>query len=97
MKMTLNQMPRTHPGFTTWVGSLYPESYALFRQMADQDPRFLFYALRPVGDELWNMIDGERSIGQIIEACLIEFGFDVRPRFTPPCLRGPRAKRVDCC
>jgi len=89
MAMSLDTIPCkriqvSRPG----LGLSYPEAYALFRQMADQDPRILFYALRPLGDELWNMIDGERSIGRIIEACLMEFGFEVDPHLFLPVFEG---------
>lgn len=89
MKMTLNTIPRkckqlSRPG----LGLSYPEAYELFKKMAAQDPRVLFYALRPLGDELWNMIDGQRSVGWIIEACLIEFGFEVDPHLFLPVFEG---------
>ena len=89
MNMSLDTIPckltqAVRPG----LGMPYPESYALFQQLVEQDPRVRFYALRPLGDELWNMVDGERSIGSIIEACLIEFGFEVDPHLLLPVFEG---------
>lgn len=89
MKMTLDKIPRkckqlARPG----LGLSYPEAYELFKKMAAQDSRVLFYALRPLSDELWNMVDGERTIGWIIESCLIEFGFEVDPHLFLPVFEG---------
>ena len=89
MNMTLSDVPRkcvqvSRPG----LGMSYPQSYELYQELADQDPRILFYALRPLGDELWNMIDGQRSIGGIIESCLMEFGFEADPNLFLPVFEG---------
>jgi hypothetical protein len=89
MKMTLGDVPRkcvqvSRPG----LGMAYPQAYALYQKLVEQDPRILFYALRPLGDELWNMIDGQRSIGWIVEACLMEFGFEVDPILLLPIFEG---------
>lgn len=85
MTISLSAIPRkltlvSRPG----LGLPYPEAYELYKQMAGQDPRILFYALRPLSDELWNMIDGERSVGRIIESCLYEFDFRVDPSLFVP-------------
>ncbi len=89
MKMTLDKIPRKRKALSRpGLGLSYPEAYELSKKMADQDPRVLFYALRPLGDELWNMIDGQRTIGWIIESCLIEFGFELDPHLFLPIFAG---------
>jgi hypothetical protein len=85
MNMSLDTVPRkltsvSRPG----LGLTYPEAYELYTKLAEQDPTMLFYALRPIADELWNMIDGERSVGRIIESCMFEFDFDVDPSLFLP-------------
>ncbi len=93
MNMTLDDVPRkciqaSRPG----LAMSYPQSYELYQNLADQDPSILFYALRPLGDELWNMVDGHRSIGVIVESCLLEFDFDVEPTLLLPVFEGLKSE-----
>jgi hypothetical protein len=61
------------------TGMSYPELVALVEQMKERDPRVIFDSLRPIGDEIWNMIDGERTIAEVVEDTCLEFGFDLPP------------------
>lgn len=76
---------RTHEGSGTAVaGTSYPVLVALAERMRAEDGRIIFDSLRPMGDEFWNMIDGERSVEAIAEAVCLEFGFDLSPNLFLP-------------
>lgn len=57
---------------------------AIHQPLAEQDPSLVFGSLRPVGDEFWNLVDGERSFGEIVEMLIMQFGFDVEPELLLP-------------
>jgi hypothetical protein len=76
---------RRHEGpGTALMGTPYPELVVLVERMKAEDPRIIFDSLRPLGDEFWNMIDGERTAGEIAEAVCFEFGFDLPPQLFLP-------------
>ena len=76
---------KNHEGPGTAVaGTSYPELVPLVARMQAEDPRIVFDSLRPMGDEFWNMIDGERSVGVIVEAVCLEFGFELNPELFLP-------------
>lgn len=80
---------RAHDGPGTAVaGTPYPELVALAERMKVEDGRIIFDSLRPLGDEFWNMIDGERSVEVIAEAVCLEFGFDLSPGLFLPLVDG---------
>ena len=81
MDATLDAIPvKVQPGFTPGIGIVpYAEQAKIAEQMQAQDPTFLFYALRVMNDEVWNFIDGQRSIGEIAESVCMEFGFELAP------------------
>jgi hypothetical protein len=81
MKAELDAVPiKVQPGFTPGIGLIpYAEQARIAEQMQAQDSRFLFYALRVMNDEVWNFIDGQRSIGEIAESVCMEFGFELEP------------------
>ena len=80
---------RTHEGPGTAVaGTSYPDLVALVERMRTEDGRIIFDSLRPMGDEFWNMIDGERSVAAIADAVCLEFGFDVSPELFLPLVDG---------
>ena len=82
-------MRRRHEGpGSALAGTSYPELVSLVEQMRARDPRIIFDSLRPIGDEIWNMIDGERTVGEIAEAVCLEFGFDLPPELFLPLLNG---------
>jgi hypothetical protein len=70
------------------AGMSYAELVDLVEQMRARDPRIIFDSLRPMGDELWNMIDGERTVEWIAEATCFEFGFDLPPELFLPLFDG---------
>jgi hypothetical protein len=76
---------RRHEGpGSALAGTTYPELVTLVERMKIQDPRIIFDSLRPMGDEFWNMVDGERTVAEIAEAVCLEFGFDLQPELFLP-------------
>ena len=39
-----------------------------------------FDSLRIIGDEIWNLTDGRRSVNDVSNAISAEFNFDLEPR-----------------
>jgi hypothetical protein len=56
--------------------------------MQAQDPRIVFDSLRPMADELWNFVDGYRTVGEIIASVCLEFDFDLAPALFIPLIEG---------
>jgi hypothetical protein len=82
-------LSRAHDGPGSAVaGTAYPDLVALAERMKTEDGRIIFDSLRPMGDEFWNMIDGERSVEAIAEAVCLEFGFDLSPDLFLPLVDG---------
>jgi hypothetical protein len=81
MESKLNTVPRkVQPGFTPGIGIIpYAVQSAVVEEMDAQEPKFLYYALRVMNDEVWNFIDGQRSIAEISESVCQEFGFELDP------------------
>jgi hypothetical protein len=79
MEAKLGAIPhKARPGFTPGIGIIpYAEQARIAAEMQAQDPTFLFYALRVMNDEVWNLIDGRRSIGEIADAVSLEFDFEL--------------------
>ena len=79
MAILLSNVPRRLSGGarSALEGLDYFELVEVYRPMAAQDPSFVFGSLRPLGDEFWNLIDGERSFGEIAEMLLYQFGFEL--------------------
>jgi hypothetical protein len=86
MEARLDAIPRkVRPGFTPGIGIIpYAEQASIAGQMQAQDPKFLFYALRVMNDEVWNFIDGQHSIREIAESVCMEFGFELEPNLFLP-------------
>jgi len=83
--VTMDMVPeKTQQRSTPGLGMPYPESVDLFRRMQAQDPRVVFYTIRPLGDEVWNMVDGVKTVGEIVNACMMEFGIMVEPELYLP-------------
>lgn len=77
------------PGFTPGIGIFsYPKQAEIAKPMLAQDPKFVFYALRVMNDEVWNLIDGRRSVADIAEAICMEFGFELDPALFLPLVEG---------
>jgi hypothetical protein len=62
--------------------------------MQAQDPRVVFYTIRPLGDEVWNMVDGQKTIGEIAAACAIEFGVVVDGELFLPIFEGLKSHHL---
>lgn len=75
---------RSTPG----LGMSYPESVELFKKIQTQDQRVVFYTIRPMGDETWNMVDGKKTVGEIANACMMEFGIMINPELFLPIFEG---------
>jgi hypothetical protein len=86
MEARLGAVPyKVQPGFTPGIGIIpYAEQVRTAGQMEVQDDKFLFYALRVMNDEVWNFIDGQRTIGEIAESVCMEFGFELEPALFLP-------------
>jgi hypothetical protein len=90
MSISLDAVPRKlEVGYhNVTEGTPYPEVLRLVEQMQAQDPRVIFDSLRPVGDEIWNFIDGRRTVREVVESACIEFGFDLDPDLFLPLVEG---------
>jgi hypothetical protein len=75
------------PG-TALSGSTYPELVALVERMQAQDPTVIFDTLRPICDELWNLINGERTVDEIADLLVRQFDLDVDPTLLVPLFEG---------
>ena len=82
-------LKKNHDGPGTAVaGTTYPDLVALVARMQDEDSRIVFDSLRPMGDEFWNMIDGEKTVEEIAEGVCLEFGFELNPELFLPLVDG---------
>ncbi len=84
------QVPRRAyqgPG-TALSGSTYPKLVALVERMRAQDRTVIFDTLRPICDELWNLIDDRRSVGEIAEALVMQFDVQIDPEVLVPLFEG---------
>ena len=71
---------RTYAGpGTALSGSTHPELVALVERMQSQDATVIFDTLRPICDELWNLIDGARTVGEIAEMLAMQFDLEIDP------------------
>lgn len=90
MTVTLDSVPRRlrEGPATALSGMDYPDLVRLVEEMQRQDSRIIFDSLRPMCDELWNLIDGQRSVADIAEALCMEFGFELAPELFLPLAEG---------
>lgn len=73
----------------TALGSVsYHELVALHRAMVAQDATVIFDTLRPIADEIWNLVDGVRDVGTILDALCLEFDLDLTPDTLLPLMDG---------
>ena len=70
-------LERDAPGL---AGTSYETRIRMAEEMNDRDPRMRYDSLRIMGDEIWNLTDGRRSVNDVTEAIAAEFNFDVEPR-----------------
>ena len=55
----------------------YVDHIRIASELHRKDPRINFTSLRIIGDELWNFIDGHRSIREIAVAVQFEFNYEI--------------------
>ncbi len=67
---------RDAPGL---AGTDYETLIRMSEQMNARDPRVRYDSLRIVGDEIWNLTNGRRSVNEIANAISAEFNFDLEP------------------
>ncbi len=68
---------RDAPGL---AGTGYWDLYTMWQEMEARDPKMRYDSLRIIGDEIWNFVDGKRSVNEIAEAIGSEFDFDLESR-----------------
>ena len=68
---------RDAPGL---AGTDYWDLYEMWQEMEGRDPKMRYDSLRIIGDEIWNFVDGKRSVNEIAEAIGAEFDFDLESR-----------------
>ncbi len=68
---------RDAPGL---AGTDYWELYDMWQEMEGRDPKMRYDSLRIIGDEIWNFVDGKRSVNDIAAAIGAEFDFDIESR-----------------
>jgi len=66
------------------AGLSYPQLLSVYRAMAAQDARIVFDSTRPLADEFWNLIDGQRTLQEIAQRCCLQFGFRLEPALFVP-------------
>ena len=90
MTVSISSVPRRlHEGSRSALESTsYPHLVEIAEKMAQQDARIVFDSLRPMGDELWNFIDGNRTVRDVAEAVCLEFDFDLDPALFIPLMEG---------
>ncbi|MEM7129414.1 MAG: hypothetical protein AAF702_23985 [Chloroflexota bacterium] len=60
-------------------GLAFPALIQLYDTMVAQDARIVFDSTRPLADEFWNLIDGQRSLAEIGELIALQFDFTLTP------------------
>ncbi len=68
---------RDAPGLS---GTPYETRVRMAGEMNARDPRMRYDSLRIIGDEIWNLTDGRRSVNDVADVIAAEFKFDVEPR-----------------
>ncbi len=68
---------RDAPGL---AGTGYWEQYDMAEEMEARDPKIRYDSLRIIGDEIWNFVDGKRTVNEISDAIGAEFDFDLDSR-----------------
>jgi hypothetical protein len=57
-------------------GMDYEQQLEICRDLERENPLFVDYVLKPATDEMWNLIDGKRTIADIVDCTLLEFNLD---------------------
>ncbi|MFP4200165.1 MAG: M28 family peptidase [Clostridia bacterium] len=74
-----DRVPQKVPGSTGpgLVECSHERRIEMAAEIAETDPNVTFETLRPVGDELWFLIDGKRTLGDIRDAICYEFDVEI--------------------
>ncbi len=72
-------VPQKVPGATGpgLIECTHERRIEMAAEIAETDPTVTFETLRPVGDELWFLIDGKRTLGDIRDAICYEFEVNI--------------------
>ena len=93
--LSLDMIPKKNlQQSTPGLGMSYPETVALFERMKEQDQRVVYHTIRPMGDEVWNIVDGVKTIREIASACVVEFGVMVDDELLLPIFEGLHDKEL---
>jgi hypothetical protein len=81
VKIGLASRPRklkrlSTPGLS---GMEYTRQLDLRRNLERENPLFVEYVLKPATDEMWNLINGKRTVAEIIDCSLLEFNLESEP------------------
>ena len=76
---------RDPPGF---VGTSYWDLYRISEEMHARDPRMIYDSLRIIADEIWNFVDGNRTVNDIAWEIGAEFDFDLEPKHVLELIKG---------
>ena len=90
MVIELCSVPRKSKKISTpgLKGLGYEEQIGLRRELEKRDSCFVDYVLKPATDEMWNLIDAERTIKEIIEYAVLEFDLRTEPELWLPVFAG---------
>jgi len=66
----------------------YLDELSLSQELEKQDPHYVVYVLKPATDEMWNLIDGEQSLYEIIEHSMLQFNLRIQPESWLPVFAG---------
>jgi hypothetical protein len=81
MDISLTSRPRKLKRISTpgLKGMDYQQQLDICRELERENPHFVDYVLKPATDEMWNLMDGKRTIGEIIDCSLLEFDLNTKP------------------
>ena len=78
----------TEGPYAATIGASYLDLVGIAAAMAEEDDTVVFDSLRPMGDEIWNLVDGRRTISSIAEAVCFQFEFSIRAETFLPLFDG---------
>ena len=73
----------------------YQQQLDICRDLERENPRFVDYVLKPATDEMWNLIDGKRTIADIIDCSSARIQPGYRGGHLARRLRGLAQRRPD--
>ncbi len=86
----LRSVPRREKRISTpgLRGLEYSEELGLCRALEEQDAHFVDYVLKPATDEMWNLMNGKRTVGEIIDHAMLEFDLQIKAESWLPVFEG---------